>query len=82
MKWLSGTLNKKLLLLDFGSDFEYPQLIRWAFERTALLNQKASFIRVHETFYSVPKELEERAEVFAVNSKQLLESSLPDGHEY
>lgn len=73
MKWLSGTLNKKLLLLDLGTDFLYPQLIRWAFERTALLNQKSYLIRIHKSLFHIPEELKERAEFIAVNSKEFLE---------
>lgn len=72
MKWLSGTLNKKLLLLDFGSDFVHPQLIRWAFERTAMLNQKAFLIRVHKTLFSIPDELKERSYSFAEDCSVLL----------
>lgn len=73
LKWLSGTLNKKLLLLDFGSDFLYPQLIRWAFERIALWNQKAFLVRVHRTLSNVPEELKERSCSFAEDSRILLE---------
>lgn len=74
MKWISGTLNKKLLLLEFGVDFTYPQLIRWPFERTTLLNQKAFLIRVHKSLSNVPEELKERAESIAVDSRELLET--------
>lgn len=73
-KWLSGTLNKKLLLLEFGTDFTYPQLIRWPFERTALLNQKAFLIRVHKNLSNIPKELEGRAKAIAVDSNELLQT--------
>lgn len=69
MKWLSGTLNKKLLLLELGTDFSYPQLIRWPFERTALLNKKSFLIRVHENLSNVPEELKGRAEAIAINSR-------------
>lgn len=73
-KWLSCTLNKKLLLLEFGTDFTYPQLIRWPFEKTALLNQKAYLIRVQENLSNIPEELKGRAEAIAINSRELLES--------
>ncbi len=72
-KWLSGTLNRKILLLDLGTDFYQPQLIRWAFERTVMLNQKAYLIRIHETLANIPKELTERAVSFFVNSRELFE---------
>jgi hypothetical protein len=72
-KWLSGTLNKKLLLLDLGTDFFEPQLIRWAFERTAMLNQKAYLIRIHETLANIPEELTGKAASFSVNSRKLFD---------
>lgn len=72
-KWLSGTLNKKLLLLDLGSDFTHPQLIRWAFERTTLLNQKSFLIRVHKSLSNIPEEIKDRAEAIPVSSKDLFE---------
>ena len=72
-KWLSGTLNRKVLVLDLGTDFYQPQLIRWAFERTVMLNQKAYFIRIHETLANIPRELKERASSFSVNSRELFE---------
>lgn len=71
MKWLSGTLNKKLLLLELGCDFSYPQIIRWAFERTALLNQKAFLVRVHHSLSNIPEEIRERSSAFAVDSRKL-----------
>lgn len=74
MKWLSGTLNKKLLLLELGVDFIYPQLIRWPFEKTALLNQKAFLVRVHKSLSNIPEELKERAEAITIDSKELLET--------
>ena len=41
MKWLSFTLNRNTLLLELGEDFSHPSLIRFPFEKTAMLNQKA-----------------------------------------
>jgi len=72
MKWLSGTLNRKLFLLELGVGFAYPQLIRWAFERTALLNEKAYLIRAHESLANIPAELKEKAEGFSIHAGKLL----------
>ena len=65
MEWLAGTLNKKTVLLELGEGFEHPSLIRWPFEKTALLNYKAYLYRVHGKFYHITDELKGKA--FAVN---------------
>ena len=53
MKWLMGTLK-------LGVGFQAPGVIRWPFEKTAALNQKALLCRVHEKFYQLPDNLEGR----------------------
>ena len=59
-EWLAGTLNHALLILELGVDFKTPTVIRWPFEKTAALNQKALLCRVHEKFYQLPDNLEGR----------------------
>ena len=46
--WLTGTLNRKVCLLELGADFKYPSIIRWAFEKVAFINEKAVFVRINE----------------------------------
>ena len=60
-KWLQATLNRKLCILELGVGFEYPQVIRWPFEKTAFYNKKASLIRINERFPQIPEKLSERA---------------------
>lgn len=72
MKWLSGTLNKKLLLLELGCGFTHPELIRWAFERTAFINTNAHLIRIHKTLANIPVQLKEKAEGYLVDPVELL----------
>ena len=60
MKWLQGTLNRKLFVLELGVGVEYPSVIRWPFEKVAFLNQKAYFCRVHERLYQLTPELTEK----------------------
>ncbi len=60
MKWLQGTLNRKLFVLELGVGLEYPSVIRWPFERVAFLNEKAYFCRVHERLYQLTPELAEK----------------------
>ena len=72
MEWLAGTLNKKTVLLELGEGFEHPSLIRWPFEKTALLNYKAYLYRVHGKFYHITDELKEKAVAVNMNSVQFL----------
>lgn len=57
MKWLQGTLNKKLCLLELGVGMKFPSVIRWPFEKTAFFNQKAVLYRVHSRLYQMSEEL-------------------------
>lgn len=62
LKWLSQTLNHELFILELGAGFQYPQIIRFPFEKTAYFNQKSHFIRVHTKLYQVPGESAARSE--------------------
>lgn len=59
-KWLQGTLNRKLLVLELGVSLDCPSVIRFPFEKIAYFNQKATFIRVHEKLYQLSEELGEK----------------------
>lgn len=48
--WLSCTLNRNTVLLELGENYKDPSLIRWPFEKTAMLNNKAYLFRVHKIF--------------------------------
>lgn len=58
-KWLQGTLNKKLCILELGVGMKYPSVIRWPFERIAVINKKAKFVRVHNVLYQLAEEMSE-----------------------
>lgn len=60
-KWLQGTLNRNLCLIELGVGMKYPTVIRWPFEKTAFFNQKAKMYRVHSRLYQVTEELKEKA---------------------
>ena len=60
-QWLTGTLNRKLVILELGVSFKAPTVIRWPFEKSAFFNQKSYFYRVNEKFYQITEELKERA---------------------
>lgn len=66
--WLSRTLNRKLVILELGEGFMQPTVIRWPFEKTAAINQKAYLYRVHKTFYQISDEIKEKASAVKADS--------------
>lgn len=56
-KWLQGTLNRNLAVLELGVGMRYPTVIRWPFEKIAFFNKKAKFVRVNESLYQLTEEL-------------------------
>ena len=52
-KWLQGTVNKKLCVLELGVGLEYPKIIRFPFEKIVFYNQKAFMFRIHPVFYQM-----------------------------
>lgn len=57
MKWLQGTLNRSLFILELGVGMGFPSVVRWPFEKIAFLNQKSFFCRVHERLYQLDEKL-------------------------
>lgn len=76
-KWLAGTLNKKLLLIELGEGFNNPNLFRWPFEKITMINNKAKLYRVHKNFSQIPEDIRQKAESVSDNAllflKQLKE---------
>ncbi len=56
-KWLQGTVNKRLLVLELGVGMRFPTVIRWPFEKAAYFNNKAFFCRVNKKLYQLTEEL-------------------------
>ncbi len=69
-EWLSRTLNRKLVILELGEGFKYPQIMRWPFEKTAAVNNKAHLFRVHKTFHQIPDEAAEKATAVKADSAE------------
>lgn len=53
-KWLQGTLNHRLLLLELGVSMGFPTVVRMPFERIVAYNQKAFLSRVNEKLWQLP----------------------------
>lgn len=73
-KWLQGTLNRRLCILELGVSLNLPSVIRFPFEKIAFFNQKAEFIRVHEKLYQLSEELGGKGISQAQNAVNFLNS--------
>ena len=60
-RWLQGTVNKKLCVLELGVGMKYPNVIRWPFEKIVYFNQKASMFRVHSKLCQLTEEIKDKA---------------------
>lgn len=67
-KWLQGTINKKVCIMELGVGLVFPSVIRWPFEKVAFYNQKATFVRVNERLYHMSEELKEKGISVAKNA--------------
>lgn len=56
-KWLQGTLNRRLLVLELGVTMQCPSVIRWPFEKITFFNDKAYMYRINEKIYQLTEEL-------------------------
>lgn len=59
-KWLQGTVNKEVCILEIGVGMKYPTVIRWPFEKIAFYNKKAELFRVHSRLYQISEEIKGR----------------------
>lgn len=71
-EWLAHTLNRNLLILELGVDFQTPTVIRWPFEKTTFFNQKSHMYRINQKFYQITEELRERAFPMEMNSLEFI----------
>lgn len=71
-KWLQGTLNKKLCILELGVGMKYPTVIRWPFEKITFFNLKARLYRVHSRLYQITEEIRERSFGICQNPEEFL----------
>ena len=71
-KWLQGTLNRELCVLELGVGMAYPTVIRWPFEKTTYINNKAYMYRVHHSLYQITEEIAGKAEGICQNPADFL----------
>lgn len=67
-KWLQGTVNRKLCILELGAGMMFAGVLRFRFEKIAGLNQKANLIRVHRSLCQIPEEIKERGTGISQNA--------------
>lgn len=72
-KWLQGTVNKKLCVLELGAGMSYPGIIRFPFEKMVYYNQKAFLYRVHPRLYQLGEEIADRSRGIAENPVDFLQ---------
>ena len=72
-KWLQGTVNKKVCIVELGVGMKYPTVIRWPFEKIAFFNQKASFFRVHSRLYQTAEEIKEKSVAMQMTAEEFIQ---------
>lgn len=72
-KWLMGTLNHRLCLIESDVSLIRPERIRWPFERIAMINNKAVFIRINSTLPFLPAELKDKGISIKENAIDILD---------
>lgn len=71
-KWLQGTVNKKLCILELGVGLAYPTVIRWPNEKIVTYNNKSYMYRVHDKFSQLSEGIGERAKAIAENPMNII----------
>lgn len=59
-KWLQGTVNKKVCVIELGAGMEMPGVIRWPFEKIIYYNQKSFLYRIHPALYQLGEKMSGR----------------------
>ena len=73
-KWLTAAKNDRLLVLDIGSGFNTPGVVRWPMERTAEAITTSRFVRINRNDPHLDVNLGERALTMATRALHVLEA--------
>ena len=71
-KWLQGTVNRKLCILELGVGLQYPTVIRWPNEKIVTYNNKAYMFRIHNKLSQLSEGIGERAKSVAENPMNII----------
>lgn len=72
MEWLQKTLNRKILMIEIGENFNNPMVIRWPFEKNTFINNQAKMIRINDKFPQIPEEIRDKSISIPMNSNEFL----------
>ncbi|BCN30445.1 SIR2 family NAD-dependent protein deacylase [Anaeromicropila herbilytica] len=72
LNWLMRTLNRNILMLELGENFDNPTVIRWAFEKNTFINNKAKLIRINKTFSQLTEEIKSKSMSIPMNASDFL----------
>lgn len=73
LKWLQGTLNKKICILELGVGLRYLNVIRLRCEKICEMNHKAFLVRVHKNFYQSASQIADKSLSISSNSVDFME---------
>lgn len=71
-KWLQGTVNRKLCILELGVGLSYPTVIRWPNERIVTYNNKAYMYRIHDKLSQLSEGIGDRAKSVPENPMNII----------
>jgi NAD-dependent SIR2 family protein deacetylase len=73
-EWVPAASNERLLVLDIGSGFNTPSVVRWPMERTARAISTAHFVRINRNDPELHVEMGARALTVAGGALEVLEA--------
>lgn len=73
-KWLQGSINRKLVILELGVLMQFPTVIRFPFEKVAYFNQKAKLYRINGSLFQMTEELKGKGISISENAIDWLEN--------
>jgi hypothetical protein len=73
-RWVRSASNDRLLVLDIGSGFNTPGVVRWPMERTAEAIPTARFVRINRNDPELHVDLGPRALTVAGGALEVLEA--------
>lgn len=73
-EWLTSASNDRLLVLDIGSGFNTPGVVRWPLERTAQAIETSRFVRINRNEPHLKVDLGSRAVTVAARALEVLEA--------
>ena len=71
-KWLQGTLNRNLCILELGSSMMFASVLRFRFEKIVSLNKKANLIRVNKRLYQLPEQISDKGIAVSENAVEFM----------